>query len=126
MKKVKIGLIITVTIALAVIIIYMAIFSKKIENSDSIWFEDIIITEDKIELKGMMANSSKIYKGFKYRLEGEGLFINVYTAYIPLIGEVNSDEGVIDIKLNKGSKQINQIFLVGKNISDKKLIWNKN
>jgi len=125
MKKVKIGLIITVTIALAVIIIYTTIFGKKIENSDSIWFEDIIITEDKIELKGMMANSSKIYKGFKYMLEGDGLFINVYTAYIPLIGEVNSNEGVIDIKLNKGSKQINQIFLVGKNISDKKLIWNK-
>ncbi len=97
-----------------------------IESTDgvAIFKNEIEITNDKIEIKdGMLANSSRYVKGYKYYIKGDALYIKVYTSLIIKPGPTKL--GHINLTINEDTSGINYVYLQGRNRADTELIWER-
>lgn len=85
---------------------------------------DIKLTNDKVEIQGMLLNSSKYVIDYKYNIKGDALYLSIYTSYIIIPDATKL--GDINFTIEMDTSTINNIYLQGRNDADTKLIWERN
>ena len=120
-------IIILFIVGISIMIVYLLLFSyfSIVSTSEiGIYENDIKLTNNKVEIQGMILNSSKYFKGYRYYVKGDKLFVRVYTSYI--IKPDSTKLGYISIDIKYDTSTINYIYLQGRNKADTKLIWERN
>ncbi|MFZ3172979.1 MAG: hypothetical protein WA118_13500 [Carboxydocellales bacterium] len=113
-----------VIIIIVAVIISVLIFKNSPEQTNSVWFNDVKVDNDRIELKGMLANSSKVFKGYEYYIKDKELYLRIFTK-TPIWGKGIQGGGNLTIKIDKGDSTIEKVFFLGQSSKDIKLLWEK-
>ncbi len=85
---------------------------------------DIKLTNDKAEIQVGLSNSSMYIIDHKYYIEGDTIYIRIYTSLVVKPGPTKLGDRNISIEMDTST--INKIYLIGCNKTDTKLVWERN
>lgn len=112
-KRIKIILLFCFLIFVIVVIMSNEYISGRELHPNSITITYLNVENNKIQLKGRFLASAEVYKKYKYRIDGDKLYIKIYTA---LCGG-----GDIDISITGDFSMINEVYIEG--VDNERMIW---
>lgn len=91
---------------------------KYCTDPNTLFVEDIKVSTDKVSLAGTTVSSADGYVGYKYKKEGDKLYIGLKYDILAL-----TRQGSFDLSIDIDTQDIDQIYLLGG--KERELIWNK-
>lgn len=118
-KKIFLTGITAIAIILIITIAYLSVGSGV--NTGIIIIENVVVSNEKIEIQGTTVSSAKAFTGYDYIIKDDALYLKLrYSIVNPM-----KRSGSFDIKLKDEFKDIKFIYLQDNDTEDKKLVWSK-
>ena len=98
----------------------MVFFKGEVIRPGAIGMIDVGMTANHVNVKGtFILESSKAYKDYKFRVEGENLYITIYGVLVSSFYKY----GVFDIKIDGNFSDIKNVYFEGKGETNQ--IWSQ-
>jgi hypothetical protein len=90
-----------------------------LESVDIVPLNHISVSDTEIALSGELQASALAYKGFKYRIDGETMYVRVYSVVVSSFHKY----GTIQIGIDGDFSNINKIYV--EDSDNQRLIWDR-
>lgn len=109
-------------ILLLYLYIYMFIFGSTIVSPSSVSIQNIKVSDNIVTIEGNdVRDSALAYARYSAKVDGEKLYIKLRYSLVSKFNKSSEFKLIYDYK----NKSIKQIFIIGDNYNDEKLVWSK-